>query len=160
MTKILHGCLDRIRTVPSNQKIMLIVENMLGQETLYSTHSSKSGYYNQFAFFSRMYIIVIVMVVISWSDHNSQQILWTDFLTETDYLMSEVECNFFAEPLLCTWWLHFQENIFVLGPKSVSIFSCNTTTGFSFGNFVRNIFYWRILCFISNWMLPRFIIPS
>ena len=41
MTKILHGCLDGIRTVPSNGKIMLIVKNMLGQETLYSTHSLK-----------------------------------------------------------------------------------------------------------------------
>ena len=71
-----------------------------------------------------------------------------------------MECNFFAEPLLCTWWLHFQENIFVLGPKLVSIFSWNTTTGFSFVNFVRKIFYWQILCFISIWMLPRFIIPS
>ena len=36
-----------------------------------------------------------------------------------------MECNFFAEPLLCTWWLHFWENIFILGPKSVSSFSCN-----------------------------------
>ena len=45
---------------------------------------------------------------------------------ETVYLMSEMGCNFFAEPLLCTWWLHFQENIFILGPKSVSSFSCNT----------------------------------
>ena len=48
MTKILHGCLDGIRTVPSNGKIMLIVKNMLGQETLYSTHSPKNGYYSQF----------------------------------------------------------------------------------------------------------------
>ena len=71
-----------------------------------------------------------------------------------------MEYNFFAEPLLCTWWLHFQKNIFVLGPKLVSIFSWNTTTGFSFVNFVRKIFYWQILCFISIWMLPRFIIPS
>ena len=51
MTKILHGCLDGIRTVPSNGKIMLIVKNMLGQETFYSTHSPKNGYYSQFAFF-------------------------------------------------------------------------------------------------------------
>ena len=65
MTKILHGCLDEIRTVPSNGKIMLIVNNMLGQETLYSTHSLKNGYYSQFAFFVLMHIIVIVMVVIS-----------------------------------------------------------------------------------------------
>ena len=65
MTKILHGCLDEIRTVPSNRKIMLIVNNMLGQETLYSTHSLKNGYYSQFAFFLLMHIIVIVMVVIS-----------------------------------------------------------------------------------------------
>ena len=64
MTKILHGCLDGIRTVPSNGKIMLIVKNMLGQETLYSTHLPKNGYYNQFAFFVRMHIIVISMVVI------------------------------------------------------------------------------------------------
>ena len=55
---------------------------------------------------------------------------------ETVYLMSEVESNFFAEPLLCPWWLYFQENIFILGPKSVSICSCSTTTGFSFVNFV------------------------
>ena len=27
---------------------MLIVKNMLGQETLYSTHSPKNGYYSQF----------------------------------------------------------------------------------------------------------------
>ena len=65
MTKILHGCVDEIRTVPSNGKIMLIVNNMLGQETLYSTHSLKNGYYSQFAFFVLMHIIVIVMVVIS-----------------------------------------------------------------------------------------------
>ena len=38
MTKIFHGCLDGIRTVPSNGKTMLIVKNMLGQEALYSTH--------------------------------------------------------------------------------------------------------------------------
>ena len=38
---------------------------MLGQETLYSTHSPKNGYYSQFAFFICMHIIVIVMVVIS-----------------------------------------------------------------------------------------------
>ena len=30
---------------------MLIVKNMLGQETFYSTHSPKNGYYSQFAFF-------------------------------------------------------------------------------------------------------------
>ena len=65
MTKILDGCLDGIRSVPSNGKIMLIVKNMLGQETLYSTHSPKNGYYSQFAFFVPMHIIVIVMVVIS-----------------------------------------------------------------------------------------------
>ena len=65
MTKILHGCLDEIGTVPSNGKIMLIVNNMLGQETLYSTHSPKNGYNSQFAFFIGMPIIVIVMVVIS-----------------------------------------------------------------------------------------------
>ena len=35
--KILHGCLDGIRTVPSNGKTMLFVNNMFGQETLYST---------------------------------------------------------------------------------------------------------------------------
>ena len=64
-TKILHGCLDGIKTVPSNGKIMLIVKNMSGQETLYSTHSPNSGYYSQFAFLVRMHIIVIVMVVIS-----------------------------------------------------------------------------------------------
>ena len=51
---------------------------MLGQEALYSTHSPKNEYYSQFAFFVLMHIIVIVMVVISWSDHNSQQILWTE----------------------------------------------------------------------------------
>ena len=39
MTKILNGCLDGTRTVPSIRKTMLIVKNMLGQETLYSTHS-------------------------------------------------------------------------------------------------------------------------
>ena len=39
--------------------------------------------------------------------------------------MSEMNCNFFAEPLPCTWWLYFWENIFILGPKSVSSFSCN-----------------------------------
>ena len=37
-----------------------------------------------------------------------------------------MDCNFFAELLLSTWWLHFQGNIFILGPKSVSSFSCNT----------------------------------
>ena len=61
---ILDGLLDRIRIVPSNGKIMLIVKIMLDQETLYLTHSPKSGYYSQFAFFILMYIIVIVMVVI------------------------------------------------------------------------------------------------
>ena len=45
---------------------------------------------------------------------------------ETVYLMSEMGCNFFTKPLLCTWWLHFQENIFILGPKSVCSFCCNT----------------------------------
>ena len=65
ITKILHECLDGIRTVPSNGKIMLIVKNMLGQETLYSTHSPKNGYYSQFAFLVRVHIIVIVMAVIS-----------------------------------------------------------------------------------------------
>ena len=44
---------------------MFIVNNTLGQETLYSTHSPKNGYYIQFAFFVRMHIIVIVMVIIS-----------------------------------------------------------------------------------------------
>ena len=39
--------------------------------TLCSTHSPKNGYYSQFAFFVRMHIIFINMVVISWSDHNS-----------------------------------------------------------------------------------------
>ena len=39
MTKIFHGCLDGIRTAPSNGKAMLIVKNMLGQKALYSTHS-------------------------------------------------------------------------------------------------------------------------
>ena len=42
MTRILHGCLDEIRTVSSNGKTMLIVKNMLDQETLYSTHSIKN----------------------------------------------------------------------------------------------------------------------
>ena len=65
MTKILHGCLDEIRTVPSDGKTMLIVKNMLGQETLYLTHSIKNGYYSQFAFFVHMHIIVMVIVVIS-----------------------------------------------------------------------------------------------
>ena len=36
-----------------------------------------------------------------------------------------MNCNFLAEPLPCTWWLYFWENIFNLGPKSVSGFSCN-----------------------------------
>ena len=40
--------------------------------------------------------------------------------------MSEMEGNVFAEPLLCTRWLHFEETIFILGSKSVSSFSCNT----------------------------------
>ena len=65
MTKILHGCLDEMRTVPSNGNPMFIVENILGQETLYSTHSIKNGYYSQFDFFVHMHIIVIVIVVIS-----------------------------------------------------------------------------------------------
>ena len=65
MTKILHGCLDEIETVPSNGKIVIIVKNMLGQETLYSTHSPKNGYCSQYAFFVRVHVIVIVMVVIS-----------------------------------------------------------------------------------------------
>ena len=42
----------------------------------------------------------------------------------------------------------------------VSIFSCNTTTGFSFANFVRKIFYWQILCFISNWLFLRLLYPA
>ena len=46
-----------------------------------------------------MHIIVIVTMVISWSDNNSQEILLTEvFLTEAVYLTLEVECNFFAEP--------------------------------------------------------------
>ena len=57
--------LDGMRTVPWNGKIMLVVKNMLGQETLYSIHSPKNGYFCQFAFFVDMHIIVIVMVVIS-----------------------------------------------------------------------------------------------
>ena len=65
MTKILHERLDGIRTVPSDGKIMLIVKNMLGQGTLYSTHPPKSGYYSQFAFLVHMHIIVTVIVVIS-----------------------------------------------------------------------------------------------
>ena len=72
MTKILHGCLDEIRIVATNGKTMLIVKNMLGQETPYSTHSIKNGYYSQFAFFINMHIIVIVIVIISLSNHNSQ----------------------------------------------------------------------------------------
>ena len=63
MTKILHGCLDGIRSVPSNGKIIFIVNNMLGQETLCSTHSPKKGFYSQFAFFVLMHIMVIVEVV-------------------------------------------------------------------------------------------------
>ena len=39
MTKILDGCVDGIRTMPSDGKTMLIVKNILDQETLYSTHS-------------------------------------------------------------------------------------------------------------------------
>ena len=62
--------MDGIRTVSSNRKIVLIAKNMLGQETLYSTHSPKSGYYSQFAFSICMHIIVTIMVVIS--DHNSE----------------------------------------------------------------------------------------
>ena len=66
MTMILHGFLDGIRTVPSNEKTMLIVKNMLGQETLIQlTHLLKNGYYSQFAFFVYMYIIVIVIILIS-----------------------------------------------------------------------------------------------
>ena len=65
MTKILQGCLDEIRTVPSNGKTMLIVKNTLGQETFYSTHSIKNGYYSPFAFFVHMHITVIVIVVVS-----------------------------------------------------------------------------------------------
>ena len=38
MTKNLHRCVDGIRTVPSNGEIMLIVTNMLDQETLYLNH--------------------------------------------------------------------------------------------------------------------------
>ena len=45
---------------------MLIVKNMLGQETLIQlTHLLKNGYYSQFAFFVYMYIIVIVIILIS-----------------------------------------------------------------------------------------------
>ena len=62
----------------------------VGQETLYSTHSPKNGYCSQFAFLARMHIIVIVMVVISWSNHKSIDSLNRRFLPETDYLMSEV----------------------------------------------------------------------
>ena len=41
MTKILHGRLDGIRNVASNEKKnnVYIVKNMLGQQSLYSTHS-------------------------------------------------------------------------------------------------------------------------
>ena len=65
MAKSLHGCLDGIRIVPSNGKIMLIVKNMLGQETLYSTHSANNGYYNQVVFSVHIHIKVIVIMVIS-----------------------------------------------------------------------------------------------
>ena len=39
MTKIPQGCPDGNRTVSSNGKTMFIVKDMLGQETLYLTHS-------------------------------------------------------------------------------------------------------------------------
>ena len=65
MAKILHGCLDGVRTLPSNGKIMVTLNKMLGREALYSTHSPKNGYYSQFAFFVHMHIIVVVIVVIS-----------------------------------------------------------------------------------------------
>ena len=54
--------------------------------------------------------------------------------------MSEVRCNFFAESLLCTWSLHFWENIFILGPKSVSRFSYNTPQKTYLLNIVSAIF--------------------
>ena len=121
-----------------------------------------------------MRIIVIVIIATSWSDNNSfnsdRDFFNRSFLTETVYLLSEVECNFFAEPLPYTWWFHFQEGIFLLGPKSVSIFSCNTEQQ----TYLLNLFYvscyllekkdfsprWQILYFISNWMSPRFKLAS
>ena len=51
------------------------------------------------------------------------------------------------------------QRLFILGPKSVSIYSCNTTTGFSFANFVllfllylleKKDFLLEYLCFMSN----------
>ena len=84
---------------------------------------------------------------------------------ETVYLMLEMECNFFEEGLLCTWWLHFQENIFILVPKSVSSFSCNTQqqtyslilSYFSCYLLEKKDFApsSQILYFISNWLSSR-----
>ena len=80
------------------------------------------------------------------------------FKIETDYLMSEVDHNFFAEPvyMIVTFARkHFHSRTQV----AVSNFSCNTTTGVLFVNFClsfpviylkRKILYWKILCFISN----------
>ena len=150
MTKILHGCLDGIRTVPSNGKIMLIVKNMLGQETLYSTHSLKVDIIANLLFF---YVCIL------------QSLLWWSFLEVIIIVNRFFEQKFFNRNRLLNirggvqllrrvftlyMMVTFPRKHFVLGPKSVGIFSCNTTTGFSFVNFVRKIFYWYILCFISN----------
>ena len=124
-----------------------------------------------FLFFIYMHITAIVILAIFWSDLNSQWILLTKvFSPETVYLMSEMESNFFAESLLCTWWLHFQENIFTLGPKSASSFSCNTQqqtyliTFFYFSCYLLEkkdvVPNWQILYFISNWMSPEFKVAS
>ena len=67
---------------------MLIVKNRLGQEAFCSTHSPKNGYYSQFAFLLHMHVIVIVMVIISWSDHNSRKILWTEVFLNSNRLLN------------------------------------------------------------------------
>ena len=72
--------------------------------------------------------------------------------------MSEMECNFFAEPLLRTWCLHLQENIFILGPKSVSSFCCNMQQQ----TYLLTLFYfsWYLLekkDFVPTWQILYFI---
>ena len=47
-------------------------EYVRSRDTIELTHLNIGGYYSQFVFFIHMHSIVIVMVAISLSDHNSQ----------------------------------------------------------------------------------------
>ena len=117
MTKILHGCLNGIGTVPSNEKNNALI-CQVRRISIWLTHLHKNRCFTQFAFFYTYvyYSHCYYSHCLKWSQWSIDSFN-RSFLTETVHLMSEMECNFFAKPLLITWWLHFQEIIFILGPK-------------------------------------------